>query len=70
MFEIQIKNSHFSKPEVSESGDVVLKYKSPNIIVPHDNNIVNYHKYNKQQQIIPQPITPIPHGSSSPAYQS
>jgi ATP-dependent Clp endopeptidase proteolytic subunit ClpP len=32
MFEIQVKNSHFSKPEVSESGDVVLKYKSPNII--------------------------------------
>jgi len=53
-----------------------IYYKSPNIIVPHDNNIINYHKYNKQQQIMPQPInypqpiTPTPHGSSSPAYQS
>jgi hypothetical protein len=47
-----------------------IYYKSPNIIVPNDNNIVNYHKYNKQQQIMPQQIMPTPHGSSSPAYQS
>jgi hypothetical protein len=45
-----------------------IYYQSPNIIVPHDNN--SYHKYNKQQQIIPQQLMPTPHGSSSPAYQS
>ena len=45
-----------------------IYYKSPNIIVPHDNN--SYYKYNKQQQIIPQQLMPTPHGSSSPAYQS
>lgn len=32
MFEIQVKNPQFSKPEVSESGDVTLKYRSPSII--------------------------------------
>jgi hypothetical protein len=47
-----------------------IYYKSPNIIVPHDNNSINYNKYNKQQQIIPQQLMPTPHGSSSPAYQS
>ena len=54
-----------------------IYYKSPNIIVPHDNN--SYHKYNKQQimpqqimpyQIIPHQIMLPPHGSSSLAYQS
>ena len=32
MFEIQVKNNQFSKPEMSESGEIVLKIKSPNII--------------------------------------
>jgi len=58
-----------------------IYYKSPNIIVPHEkfNNNNNYHIYNRQQQIIPIPLNQqevihqqqvIPHGSSSPAYQS
>jgi len=32
MFEIQVKNTNFSKPELVESGDITLKYKSPSII--------------------------------------
>lgn len=32
MFEIQVKNKNFSKPELVESGDITLKYKSPSII--------------------------------------
>ena len=32
MFEIQVKNPQFSKPELIETGDIVLKYKSPSII--------------------------------------
>ena len=32
MFEIQTKNPLLSKPEISESGEVTLKYKVPNII--------------------------------------
>ena len=32
MFEIQVKNQQFSKPELVETGDINLKYKSPNII--------------------------------------
>ena len=32
MFEIQVKNPQFSKPDLVETGDINLKYKSPNII--------------------------------------
>jgi ATP-dependent Clp endopeptidase proteolytic subunit ClpP len=32
MFEIQIKNSQFSKPEINDAGEIALKYRSPNII--------------------------------------
>ena len=32
MFQIETKNNQFSKPEISEAGEIVLKYKSPNII--------------------------------------
>ena len=32
MFELQVKNPLLSKPEISESGEVTLKYKVPNII--------------------------------------
>ena len=32
MFELQTKNPEFSKPEYSETGDITLKYKAPNII--------------------------------------
>ena len=32
MFELQTKNPEFSKPEYSETGDINLKYKAPNII--------------------------------------
>ena len=32
MFEIQVKNNQFSRPELAETGDITLKYKSPNII--------------------------------------
>jgi ATP-dependent Clp protease protease subunit len=32
MFEIQVKSPQFSKPEIVETGDIVIKYKSPSII--------------------------------------
>lgn len=32
MFEIEVKNPQLSKPELAESGDVTIKYKSPRII--------------------------------------
>jgi len=32
MFEIQVKNPQFSKPDLVETGDINLKYKSPSII--------------------------------------
>jgi ATP-dependent Clp endopeptidase proteolytic subunit ClpP len=32
MFEIQVKNPQFSKPDIGDSGEITLKYRSPNII--------------------------------------
>ena len=32
MFEIKVKNDNFSKPEVIESGEILLKYRSPSIV--------------------------------------
>lgn len=32
MFELQVKNPLLSKPEITDSGEVTVKYKSPNII--------------------------------------
>lgn len=32
MFELEIKNKQFSKPEITENGEISVKYRSPNII--------------------------------------